>query len=204
VPALLKCLALSCYQLCAGERFGGLAPVALERSIGGLLGHACAVSLSRPARARRCTAWSTSSPAAGAQTFSIPAPAWVKFLQLRFLTHYGGEPVCALNELSVFGKSAVEDLEVRCAARLLKPGAVARAWLRAGPLSAEAGCARGARCLTPDRPARSQDCPVLDDRGDGGAGLWCRRRRGARAACGCSAGSRLARRHIALVLCALL
>lgn len=48
------------------------------------------------------------------QAFSIPSPAWVKFLQLRFVSHYGSEPVCALNELSVFGKSAVEDLEVRC------------------------------------------------------------------------------------------
>ena len=47
------------------------------------------------------------------QAFSIASPAWVKFLQLRFVTHYGNEPVCALNELSVFGKSAVEDLEVR-------------------------------------------------------------------------------------------
>lgn len=48
------------------------------------------------------------------QAFSIPSPAWVKFLQLRFVSHYGSEPVCALNELSVFGKSAVEDLEVCC------------------------------------------------------------------------------------------
>ena len=47
------------------------------------------------------------------QAFSIAAPAWVKFLQLRFVSHYGNEPVCALNELSIFGKSAVEDLEVR-------------------------------------------------------------------------------------------
>ena len=36
---------------------------------------------------------------------------WVKFLQLRFLTHYGTEPVCAVNDIVVHGRGANEDLE---------------------------------------------------------------------------------------------
>jgi len=35
----------------------------------------------------------------------------VKFLQLRFLTHYGTEPVCAINDIIVHGRGANEDLE---------------------------------------------------------------------------------------------
>lgn len=42
-------------------------------------------------------------------------PAWAKYLQLRFLTHYGNEPVCAVNDVRVYGKSAAEDLEDRLA-----------------------------------------------------------------------------------------
>ena len=40
---------------------------------------------------------------------------WAKFVQLRLLTHYGSEPVCALNDVRVYGKSAAEDLEDRLA-----------------------------------------------------------------------------------------
>ena len=36
---------------------------------------------------------------------------WVKFLQLRFQTHYGTEPVCAVNDVTVHGRGANEDLE---------------------------------------------------------------------------------------------
>lgn len=50
-----------------------------------------------------------------AQAFPAQQPAWSKYLQLRFLTHYGSEPVCALNDVRVYGKSAVEDLEDRLA-----------------------------------------------------------------------------------------
>ncbi len=82
---------------------------------------------------------------AGAQTFSVPAPAWVKFLQLRFLTHYGGEPVCALNELSVFGKSAVEDLEVRGGNRAAAETRRGRPRLAACRTRECQGGARGAR-----------------------------------------------------------
>ncbi len=49
------------------------------------------------------------------QVFPAQQPAWAKYLQLRFLTHYGSEPVCALNDVRVYGKSAVEDLEDRLA-----------------------------------------------------------------------------------------
>ena len=42
-------------------------------------------------------------------------PTWCKFLLLRWLNQHGTEPVCALNDLRVFGKSAAEDLEDRLA-----------------------------------------------------------------------------------------
>ncbi len=41
---------------------------------------------------------------------------WVKFLQLRFLTHYGAEPVCAINDIIVHGRGANEDLEEQLSA----------------------------------------------------------------------------------------
>ena len=40
---------------------------------------------------------------------------WVKFLLLRLLTMHGSEPIFALNEFAVVGKSAAEDLEDRLA-----------------------------------------------------------------------------------------
>lgn len=42
-------------------------------------------------------------------------PGWAKYVQLRLLSHYGSEPVCALNDVRVYGKSAAEDLEDRLA-----------------------------------------------------------------------------------------
>lgn len=45
------------------------------------------------------------------QTFRVAEPAWLKYLQFHFLTHHGSEPICALNDVLVFGKSAAEDLE---------------------------------------------------------------------------------------------
>ena len=49
------------------------------------------------------------------QGFHIDPPRWAKYVQLRLLTHYGSEPVCALNDVRVYGKSAAEDLEDRLA-----------------------------------------------------------------------------------------
>jgi len=53
----------------------------------------------------------TESPILVLQTFTVAEPAWLKYLQFRFLTHHGSEPMCALNDVLVFGKSAAEDLE---------------------------------------------------------------------------------------------
>ena len=47
------------------------------------------------------------------QAFKLDRPAWLKYLQLRMLSHYGSEAVCALNDVCVYGKSAAEDLEDR-------------------------------------------------------------------------------------------
>lgn len=49
------------------------------------------------------------------QAFGVDPPGWAKYVQLRLLTHYGSEPVCALNDVRVYGKSAAEDLEDRLA-----------------------------------------------------------------------------------------
>lgn len=61
--------------------------------------------------------------ARGVQAFSVPAPEWVRFLQLRFTSHHGSEPVCAINDVRAYGKSAAEDLEDRLA--VPEPAAVA-------------------------------------------------------------------------------
>lgn len=45
------------------------------------------------------------------QTFTVSEPVWLKYLQFHFITHHGSEPICALNDILVFGKSAAEDLE---------------------------------------------------------------------------------------------
>ena len=49
------------------------------------------------------------------QAFRVTNPSWVKYIQLHFLTHHGSEPVCALNDVRVYGKSAADDLEDRLA-----------------------------------------------------------------------------------------
>ena len=45
------------------------------------------------------------------QTFTVKEPVWLKYLQFHFISHHGSEPICALNDVLVFGKSAAEDLE---------------------------------------------------------------------------------------------
>ncbi|KAK9841126.1 hypothetical protein WJX74_000406 [Apatococcus lobatus] len=57
----------------------------------------------------------TAAKLKGMQTFRLRQPTWCKFLLLRWLNQHGTEPVCALNDLRVFGKSAAEDLEDRLA-----------------------------------------------------------------------------------------
>ena len=47
------------------------------------------------------------------QVFRLESPSWLKYLQIHQLSHYGTESVCALNDVTVFGKSAAEDLEDR-------------------------------------------------------------------------------------------
>eukprot|EP00884_Botryococcus_braunii_P021005 jgi/Botrbrau1/7589/Bobra.0159s0038.1 len=62
-------------------------------------------------------AWSlvgrfTAANTKGSQSFRMPAlMPWAKYLQLRVLSHYGVEAVCALNDVRVYGKSAIEDFE---------------------------------------------------------------------------------------------
>ncbi|KAK9810439.1 hypothetical protein WJX72_010766 [[Myrmecia] bisecta] len=55
----------------------------------------------------------TASKVKGSQRFQMQHPGWVKFLQVHFLSQYGSEPVCAVNDIRVYGKSAAEDLEDR-------------------------------------------------------------------------------------------
>ncbi|KAH7618612.1 hypothetical protein Ndes2526B_g05524 [Nannochloris sp. 'desiccata'] len=53
----------------------------------------------------------TAEKAKGTQQFNVERPIWAHYLLIRFLTHYGNEPVCALNAFAVYGKSAAEELE---------------------------------------------------------------------------------------------
>ena len=72
------------------------------------------------------------------QTFTVAEPAWLKFLQFHFLSHHGSEPMCALNDVLVFGKSAAEDLEDQLSDEtLLQDSADASAAKTAGPETAD-------------------------------------------------------------------
>ena len=78
----------------------------------------CGLSLLRPVSAFFLNLSIRYSPAllpalgpAGVQVFAIAQPAWVRFVLLRFLSQHGSEPVCALNGVSLFGKSAAEEFE---------------------------------------------------------------------------------------------
>lgn len=51
----------------------------------------------------------------GVQSFDIDNSRWVRYLLIRFLTHYGTENVCAINEIAVYGTSAAEELEAQLA-----------------------------------------------------------------------------------------
>ena len=55
------------------------------------------------------------------QAFTVPQPVWLKYLQFHFISHYGTEPMCALNDILVHGKSAAEDLEDQLSASSLLP-----------------------------------------------------------------------------------
>lgn len=54
--------------------------------------------------------------------FALERPRWVRYLLLRFLTQHGPEPVCAVNGVNVYGKSAVEELEDQLATELQEEG----------------------------------------------------------------------------------
>lgn len=72
------------------------------------------------AKGLNSTAWKvlgrwTAERVKGTQEFSVDNPPWVRFMLFRFLSHYGNEPVCAVNGISVYGKSAAEELEAQLA-----------------------------------------------------------------------------------------
>lgn len=46
----------------------------------------------------------TAEKTKGTQSFGIDPAAWVRYMLLRFVSHHGSEPVCALNAFSVFGE----------------------------------------------------------------------------------------------------
>ena len=53
------------------------------------------------------------------QAFTVVQPVWLKYLQFHFISQYGTEPMCALNDILVYGKSAAEDLEDQLSATSL-------------------------------------------------------------------------------------
>jgi hypothetical protein len=54
---------------------------------------------------------SAAEKAKGSQLFTVERPLWARYLLLRFVSQHGPEAICALNGISLFGKSAVEELE---------------------------------------------------------------------------------------------
>ncbi|KFM28871.1 Uncharacterized protein slp1 [Auxenochlorella protothecoides] len=54
----------------------------------------------------------------GLQRFELQHPGWARYVLVRFLTHYSSEPVCAMNGIAVYGKSAAEELEDELAQEL--------------------------------------------------------------------------------------
>ena len=44
-----------------------------------------------------------------------PREQWLRYLLIRFLSHHGGEKVCAINEIGVYGVSAADELEAQLA-----------------------------------------------------------------------------------------
>lgn len=55
------------------------------------------------------------------QAFNVAQPVWLKYMQFHFITQYGTEPMCALNDILVHGKSAAEDLEDQLSASDMLP-----------------------------------------------------------------------------------
>lgn len=45
----------------------------------------------------------TAEKAKGTQSFTVDAPLWVRYLLVRFLSHFGSESVCAVNGIAVYG-----------------------------------------------------------------------------------------------------
>eukprot|EP00741_Cyanophora_paradoxa_P015807 tig00020904_g15260.t1 len=49
--------------------------------------------------------------ARGVQRFLVPHRAWVRYLRIRFLSHYGREYYCTLSQIKVHGNTMLEDLK---------------------------------------------------------------------------------------------
>ncbi|GAB4820809.1 hypothetical protein N2152v2_007855 [Parachlorella kessleri] len=52
----------------------------------------------------------------GSQLFTLEHPTWLRYLLLHSISHYGTEPVCAINGFAAYGKSAAEEFEDHLAA----------------------------------------------------------------------------------------
>lgn len=52
----------------------------------------------------------TAEYAKGTQEFAVEHPAWVRYLLVRFLSHYGSEPVCAVNGIAIYGEEEYQVL----------------------------------------------------------------------------------------------
>ena len=71
---------------------------------------------------------------------------WAKYLQLHFLSQYGTEPVCAINDIVVHGKSAAEDLEDQLSFDEGGPDPAPAAALLPPILADDPAAAAGSRC----------------------------------------------------------
>ena len=78
-------------------------------------------------------------PERGVQSFSLPHPAWARFLVLAGRSHHGEARYCTLTQLQVHGKDAAETLREEMALAEVEVGEVAHALRATGSADLAAG-----------------------------------------------------------------
>uniref|UniRef100_A0A061RQ98 Sun domain-containing protein 2 n=2 Tax=Tetraselmis sp. GSL018 TaxID=582737 RepID=A0A061RQ98_9CHLO len=70
---------------------------------GRLFGDAAEIAASRNSTDWRAVAVLSAENRRGLHVFMIPRRRWAKYLQFRFVEHYGNQKVCAINSIEIFG-----------------------------------------------------------------------------------------------------
>ena len=108
-------------------------------------------------------------PERGTQSFSLPHPAWARFLVLAGRSHHGEARYCTLTQLAVHGKDAAETLREEMALAEVEVGEVAHALRASGGGDAAAAGAPVADAMPGDGvasgtqdEAHGQPSPVVE------------------------------------------